>query len=521
MKKMMLIVLVVPAIAAGAWFALTRSGASDALGEWVARQVVAVAEAYIVPDVAFDGFRYRAPGTLELTGVTLTAPDGTEVVRAGLVRVTLAEAPSMNKPIAIEKIELKDATLRLLATKDGGFKGLVPFVEGQAIEKPESVDENLRLSRVFRVRSLSLENGSLEYDDGTGAPPMILSGLTLQTGVDPPRGTGGDEGWYSIDTETVVGDKSLAHMSAKGKLNIDSMAAKFERLALSMRLDESTYKALPPRVQQALKEFDARGQLDVTASGDVSLNGSSGTRLETKVALKEFNVASGEYRFPIDSAEFPISISEGRATMPEGAASLLGGVLRVKNLAVELGQAGMPTRLEWDAQSLDLQKMLRIATPRGEPPKLAGIVASSGRAQTALASPKESLSGGGVMTLREGRLIVIPMFKQMAEMIGVYDEAEQAGANTSTVDAAFDLTPAGIVLTETTVDTPVAVARGTGTIGFDGSLDLLINAGPMEKAQGLFGKLGEAIGKVTDKLMKYHITGRVGEPKVTVRPLGL
>lgn len=518
MKKFTIILLVVLALAVGAWFAYTRLGASDALGDWVARQVVAVAEAYIVPDVEFDGFRYRAPGTLELTGVTLTAPDGTEVVRAGFVRVTLAETPSMNKPIAIEAIVLKDATLRLLTTKEG-FKGLVPFVEGQAIEKPETVDENLRLSRVFRIRSLTLENGLIEYDDGSGAPPMILTGLTLTTGVNP--GSGGEEGWYAIDTETTAGDKSLAHMSAKGKLNIDTMAATFERVALSMRLDESTYKALPPQVQKPLRDYEARGQLDVTASGDVALTGGAGTRLDARVSLKEFSVASGEYRFPIDSAEFPVSISEGRATMPEGVASLLGGTLRIKNLAAELDQAGMPARLDWDAQGLDLQRMLRVATPQGEPPKLAGIVATSGSASTALASAKASLSGSGVLTLREGRLIVLPIVKQFAEAMGVFNEATKSMTSDSTVDAAFALKPVGVVLTETTVDTPFAVARGTGTIGFDGSLDLMVNGGPMEKAQGLFGKVGDAIGKMTDKLLKYHVTGRVGEPKVTVRPLGM
>lgn len=519
MKKFLLVSAAALAVLVGAgWVILSRPGASDALGEWVARQAVAIAEAYIVPDVEFESFRYRSPGTLELSGLTLTAPDGTQVVRAGLARVILAETPALNQPITIETIELENATLRLLAAPGGGFKGLVPFVEGEAAADPEGVEENVRLSRVLRIQSLSLKNGSLEYDDGTGAPPMVLQGVSLQTGIG--RGEAGDE-WYPLDIESSAGDASLARLALKGALNVDTLVARLENLNLKMHLQESSYGVLPPSLQQTLREHDARGQLEISATGDLALQSIAASRLQSTMTLRDFNVASGEYRLPIDSAEFPMSISEGRLSMSTGTISTLGGAVRATNLTAELAQAGMPIRFDWQAENLDLQRMLRVATPSGEAPKLAGIVASSGQVRTALASPKEQLAGGGELTLREGRLTIIPVIQELAEAMNLFTDLVRSAGAGSTVDARFDLEPRGVALRELAVDTPVAAARGGGTIGFDGSLDLLVNGGPLEKTQGLFGKIGEAIGQVSDKLMKYHITGSVGDPEVRVRPLGL
>jgi len=67
----------------------------------------------------------------------------------------------------------------------------------------------------------------------------------------------------------------------------------------------------------------------------------------------------------------------------------------------------------------------------------------------------------------------------------------------------------------------VVLARINGVVAYDGTLDLEANAGPMEKVQGMLGEVGNILGKVTDQLVKYRITGKAGDPKVAVRPLGL
>ena len=67
---------------------------------------------------------------------------------------------------------------------------------------------------------------------------------------------------------------------------------------------------------------------------------------------------------------------------------------------------------------------------------------------------------------------------------------------------------------------PIGV-RGSGTVAFDGQLDLSLNGGPLEGLQATSGQVGRLTGFVTDRLAKYVVTGPFWEPRVRVAPLGI
>ena len=60
-----------------------------------------------------------------------------------------------------------------------------------------------------------------------------------------------------------------------------------------------------------------------------------------------------------------------------------------------------------------------------------------------------------------------------------------------------------------------------GRIGFDSSNDLRLNAGPLERIQGLLGSIGSAMGKLTDKLVTYQVSGTLTNAKVEALPFGV
>jgi hypothetical protein len=62
----------------------------------------------------------------------------------------------------------------------------------------------------------------------------------------------------------------------------------------------------------------------------------------------------------------------------------------------------------------------------------------------------------------------------------------------------------------------VMAARGKGRVGLDKSLDLLLNGGPLEKVQSMLGSVGAMLGKVTDSLTHYRVTGTVGHPVISI-----
>ena len=79
----------------------------------------------------------------------------------------------------------------------------------------------------------------------------------------------------------------------------------------------------------------------------------------------------------------------------------------------------------------------------------------------------------------------------------------------------------GVQMSRLEVETMVAAARGKGTLGYDRQMDVLVNAGPMEKVQNMLGAAGDVLGTVTDRVVKYRIYGHVTKPEVQVKPLGM
>lgn len=498
------------------------SGATNRLEDWIGSQVVGIANSYLVPQIGYDALNYQAPGTVVLTGVTFTAPDGTEVLELGVLTVTLAEVPRIGEPIHIERLMLDRPTIRLIREvgDDGefGLRGLNPILKapGDETTGEAAIEDNFKLSTVLRLQQIDLIEGALFYDQGDGSPPMTISGLTTTIHAHADETL---DGWYVLDVESALGP--LAAMTLDGLVSLDTFSARINEFTLSGHLSPESLGILPPQLQTLAQEYEVQGQLDLTASGEVSLTDSLIAVLEVSMDLEDFRVASGEYQVPIQSARAEASLAGGVATLSKLAATMLGGEVRL-NGEVRLAETGMPASAFWVIDDIELHDLLRANTQTEGPPKLAGKLLAHGRLTTELDDPRGALEGTGELHLREGRVMVLPGLTQLASVMSVITTAKTGEeALNHMADAEFVLGPAGVEITSSEVTTEFLVARGTGTIGFDGSLDLTINGGPMEKLQSMLGGLGDVIGSVTDRLVKYRIRGTVDAPEVSVAPLGI
>jgi uncharacterized protein involved in outer membrane biogenesis len=494
--------------------------AGSAVDEWVARQVTRIANAYLVPEIQFDSFTYSHPGVLEMKGMRLVAPDAgkTKVVEARLMRVTLAEVPTFGQPVVIERIDLEGAALRLLRDPaTGGFKALVPFVKGDNLKDQGRVDAQVQLSTVFKIKKLTLKDGELQYNDGAGPEMMTLKGVNLDLDAQPDTAAG--PGWYSVKFDF---DRApVFAVKADAKVNVDTLEAEFRPLSLAVTLNDEGYGALPPELQRPLKERDARGEMSLVVDGRASLRDFAASRLKVAASLNAFNFAAGEYRLPIDNARAEFALASGVATFSKCEAQMLTGTVRAEGLTVGVADAAKALSVSWNASGLELRELLRTKTSPGQPPKLAGKFESSGSVRGSLASIPGSMNGSGKLTIRDGRLMNIPVLTDLMEKMDVLGQLTGVDTLQDEADVEFDLTGEGIKVTKGMAHTPAATAKFTGLVRYDMTLDILANAGPMEKVQGLLGKVGGIIGEVTDKLVKYRITGPASDPKIEVKPLGL
>ncbi len=517
MKKFLLIVIVLVLVAGGGVAALLvwRSKNASGVDTWIGKQIVRIASSYIEPTIDFKSILYTAPYHVEMKDATLTARDGTRVAQIALLEFELAEIPSSGQPIKIKKIVLDGAGVNLIETKEGGFKGLVPFVRGTS--ETRKVDEDVKLSTVLRLDKVELRNASVTYQLADGSPPMVLGGLSLDLNI--AKTTAAADGvWYDLDTS--FGRAPQLTAKVKGAVNLDSMVAKVAACDVAIDVSDATIQSLPPQLQSLLREHEAKGRLTAGVTGTVPMMKAMEGDVNVTVNVTDFNVAQGEYKIPIQKGDIALSLKGGVADLKTFDFRTLGGAITAGGRA-RLAEAGRPADLSWKLEKINIRDVLRAGAKPGEQPKFAGILDAGGTVRTALDDPKGKLAGDGSLTLKEGRLILLPGLKQLADLMSVGPKLLNSAEFTHAADAKFTLNPTGVQISESNVTTEVIAVRATGTVGFDQTMDLRANGGPIEKIQNLFGKAGKVVGLVTDKALTYRIHGPVSGPKVEVLPLGI
>ena len=490
--------------------------------DWVMRQVLGVAQTYLVPTIEFDDFDYNAPLTVTYHGVRLVSPDGIEVVNAGELIVTLGEVPKRGKPIVIEGVTVRDGVVRLIASPDDPettFKGLAPFVKKSNLKAQEQLAKEVRLSETLDLRTLSLVNAGILFDPGDGQPPMRLDALTMAMDIEPVSdGASADGVWHQLDINIDRGD--LFTLVVDGRMNLDILAAELDALNLRVDVGTDSVAALPPQLQQILTDHDAQGQLEINLKGAAEISRWRQSELAGAINLHGFNLGLGEYRMPIDSGVAPISVSNGAATVGPVRIEALEGIVHAL-VGIDLTNNLLPADLEWSFDGFNLRELLRTAAPQGEQPKFAGLLGSFGSASVNLTDIPGSIEGRGEAHIIQGRLVNIPGVRELNEALDV--GAAKGGGETLSdkFDIVFGLTDQAIRVDSSVLETNALLARGKGRVYYNQNLDLTLNAGPVEKVQSLLGKFGKVLGNITDQFIEYHVTGTVSEPQVAVRPFGI
>jgi len=444
----------------------TRPGGRGAV-DWAARRVVSIVERSIVPDVGFARFEYELPRTLRFLDFTLTAPDGTVVASADVASVTLTEIPRIGGPVLIERVLLRGGLVELIEEEgaDGrsGFRGLVPFVEGAPApaerERPrQGFEEEPRLSDSLRIRRVDLEDCGVRYTPAGGAPPMRIAGITSALDVEKEEERG--RVWHRFALESSRGGVFSAALA--GRVDLDRLEVELAPSTLRLDMREGPAEELPPGVQALLRERDARGVMRVDFSGSAPVREIERAALRASVELRDFNMAFGEYRLPVSSALLEGKLESGLATLTTGDVALLGGQALLGG-EVDLRESSAPA----------------AARCRG-------------------------------LSIGERRVRALDVA-----------EVTAAGKNRSVARGTFTLRGGAADFSSIELVTPVLSARGQGVLHFDGRVDFLLNAGPLERVQDALGEVGRIFGVVSDRLVKYRLRGTLSEPSVDVVPFGI
>ncbi|RMD66853.1 MAG: hypothetical protein D6824_00030, partial [Planctomycetota bacterium] len=467
--------------------------------DWTLRQIVALAQTYVVPTMRFGRFDFDLPARATLEDVRFTSPEGIEVLRVSRIELALAEMPRKGEPIRIRDVKLIQP--RLLLARDaatGGFKGLLPFVKTDAVAEQRSLEPQRRLSEVFALRDLALIDGELVYDAGEGQPPMTLSGLSLTLDVEPTASRA-EPGWYSFAFGSGAGP--LARMQARGALSLDTLDLELDQLEARLDLtSDDAYAALPPALQQLLRAAQARGALQVEVEGAVPLRSPNDADARAHIELRDFYVAAAGYQIPLELGEIELALSKRQLRVEKALVRTLGGAAQLTQGLVDLRspESALPAKAALQIDKLELEQFLASrAEASASPPRFAGLVSSEVELRADARRLPDSLQGKGWARIRQGRLLSLPVLSDLAQALEGALSVLQGGRVAQSelrrkdeLDVAFALTPRGLRIDAFELVTPVALARGKGLVGYDGALDLRVSAGVVERLQKELGGIG-------------------------------
>lgn len=495
-------------------------GGETRLLDYLGAQVIGIANSHLVPDLSFETIRYDPPYTLSLGGVRLIAPDSTRVLDLGRMDITLAETPRMNQPIRIARLELRNGAVNLINDPaanggEGGLRGLSPLVtptperEKTTTEKPE-----FSLNSVLVLSKIIIDGIDLVYDAGDGSAPMRLDALAADLDIVPVSDAGLEGGgWYEL--KLASGRKPGLQLDLDGRINIESFELALNRVTAEVELNDQTATTLPPQLATMVNQNQLRGSMRAVVSGRVPLMDPGKAELDLQARLTKGRGVFGEYQIPLDSVELKAGMASGVLDLRTLGVQALGGTMTADGRVVLDGDA----RVSWNLQGMDLRSLLAAGAPAGQPPKLAGKVTSTGSVRAPMANAMAGLSGAGQIDVREGRLVNVPILSDLVSVMQV--TGLTGNALRDTFSSPFTITPTAVRLDHFDFRTPALAARGSGTIGFDGTLDLSVNGGPLESIQNKLGPIGGILGKITDQFVTYRVRGTTEKPKVSVQPLGI
>jgi hypothetical protein len=503
---------VVAILLGGAAVALWLGPVRALLGEgstrieaWCGRQLVAIAGDHLTPTLVLGEVDYMFPKTLHVNELSLEA-DGISIIAADSARLEFAEIPRPGRPLVISAVTLVRPVVRLIEDVDGalvGFGNIVKPGPGRELDDGGST----RLSDVLKIERFDVTGGMLEYTEH-GEPPMLLEPLTFELNREVAPETVGSA-WYSFDT--VLALAPVAVVDAKLRFNLDTVVLDLESVDLTTTLGPEHYEIFPPRIQAFLRDRAIKGSLTASASGVVPTRDALASELTFQVRLEAASTTFGDYVLPVEVLTASGRMSGGLLEIESARLDALGGQAEFA-AGLWLDDPAHPFRVRGHGLGLLIEES--VTNPESD---LAGRIDFTIDLGARASDLPASLVAQGDIDLTEGTVANRPWSRALMRSLAV----APLGGGTDSGHCLYTLTPDHVHFGDIEMVVNQLGIRGEGELYYDGTLDLRIAAGPLERFTGKIGGVGDVLGSITDRLNTYHITGPVTSPEVKVRPLGI
>ncbi len=493
--------------------------------------------------------------SLTVKNFHLTADDAgdnpLQFVSCDSLAVAVSSLPVGGKAIVIDSVVVDHPSIRAVAIEPGsnnlvGFANLKKIAAANApatqpagaARAPEiaPADPPMKLSSLFRLSKLAVNDASLYYDPGVAnTVPMSIQHLSVNL---TPDTTAGDV--YTLAVATPAAPEfSLALGS---KVHVDALAVTDLKLKLFADLAKSNSGFLPPQLQAPLKQYNVEGALNIEVTGGVPMTDPTAGNLLAILRLDNIKATAADYRIPIHHVHIPVQLKDKQIQiLPASAAGgpmveLLDGTVDLTG-NVQLDSTFTAPKLDLFVKDVQLQRLSEAKLHKD--PKAQDLIGNTNaevhlvnaplRTLAAVAAPPDPKAppaapqvlpddwGNGQVRITDARLAGLELIQGLGNMAksaftSVFQRDKAAGPaaikpkEKANID--FKLSKNQIVFEKSKIyyEGEVVAVEGDGTVDLNGKLDLKLRGGPWGKL-GNVGTFGKWVSDATSSLLNYTVTG--------------
>lgn len=489
---------------AGAWYYTGQAG-STRIERWVGEYLCAVVSKHVNAELTFSELDYQAPLGVALHDLELRS-DGIALLSIRRAALELAEIPRYGQPILLARVTLDQPRFQFVRSASGGFVGWDDLVRADVRADYDNVEPGYRVSDFLRLRQATITDAGFIYDTTDGQPPMSIAGFNLSLET-PPAETPGRHDLSGAFTWQDVFRVTLA-----AQLDLDAAQLDLAALTFQGSLSPSNHSLFPPGVQTLLGKHQFEAHVVGRVSGLLPLRQPDAAELELSATLTEARLTINDVTPSIDRAELHVGLHQQQVDFTLHVDLMDGNATASGTL--ELSDA-LPLNIDLKTSDIELARLVELkATSQ---PSVAGKLSAECRASAELSNLPDSLRGEGTADLRDAYLLRLPLVGSLVRLI--HKDKLPAWQRTNRAQAEFALTPDHLDVHKLQFVTDLIAADGKGKVFYDGTLDLVVNAGAFERVATAMGALGDVLKKITSKLVAYRVTGHIGQPKIKVAPL--
>jgi hypothetical protein len=497
-------VLLLVVIAGGV--AVTGRVGSNRVEQWVGQRLVEVVATYLTLGLEFGDLDYQYPRTVVLRDVRLIADPSQSaaagrgevvVAQVGELTLELAEVPRRGEPLRVARLLLDEPTVRVVMSAGGGVVGFSPLMREEALPLPDG-GPDLKLSEAFVATRIEIKGGRVAYQGPSpDAGPLRIDGVNMTIEFDAQNADA-----YQLIARVDRGDGLDFNLDAT--LRPDAKIVDINRFTLAAAVNDRVSRSLPGVARQLIKRYGVTGSLRIEATGTADLTDPTRSVVDVRTALDGAGLTLGDQRWSADSVAVLLSMTPGRIVLKNMLVEALGGLIEASGHVLLTDE--LNADLRFVAEDLDLELL---------DPQYAGILNAEGTVSNRLADPLGNLGGAATFSVRDGRLTDFPLLRQLSAAI---DSVGESDSGRDTADGVLEMMGDHVYLRTLNFKGDAVAARGRGNVYLDGALDLLMRAGPLEKAERLF-VVGDILAKASDLVLPlYRVGGGLKEMAISLVP---